>query len=118
MFETRNDLNVTIINKSKNKVYLGEAFYGCDSCGIMKDVRLFCVHGNDTTYFPRILNAGDSTIMRTKLHDIQKLDVINVDSLIEYCEKGLNYNIMNKPWAKILTNKVDLKTKTCKVLIE
>lgn len=117
VFESKNDLNVTIINSSKSKVYVGEAYYSCDSCGIMKDIRLYCTHGNDTTFFPRLLNAGDSTIMLTKIHSIQKINVINADSLAEYCRNGLNYNIMNKPWVKILTNRVDLQRKTCTIII-
>jgi hypothetical protein len=51
------DLEVKLINLSKDKVYVGE-LYDCDSCGIMQDVRLYCSHGNDTTFFPRILNGG------------------------------------------------------------
>ncbi|MFD0749882.1 hypothetical protein ACFQZS_06995 [Mucilaginibacter calamicampi] len=118
LFESPSDLNVTIINNSKNKVYVGQAFYSCDSCGIMKDVRLYCSHGNDTTFFPQLLNAGETTIMRTKMHDIQKMNVINADSLEEYCKKGLDYNIMNKPWVKILTERVDLQKKTCTITIQ
>ena len=118
LFESPSDLNVTIINNSKNKVYVGEASYECDSCGIMRDVRLYCSHGNDTSFFPQLLNAGETTIMRTKLYNIQKMNVINADSLEEYCKKGLEYNIVDKPWVKILTEKVDMGTKTCIIKIK
>jgi hypothetical protein len=118
LFESQNDLNVTIINSSKVKVYVGESYYGCDSCGIMKDVRLYCSHGNDTTFFPRLLNMNDSTVMRTKMHGIQKIDVINADSLAEYCKKGMNYNITNKSWVRVITKNVDLKNKTCTIAIQ
>jgi hypothetical protein len=117
LFESQNDLKVTIINNSKNEVYVGEAFYSCDSCGIMKDVRLYCMHGNDTTFFPRLLRAGDRTIMLTKMHDVQKINVINVDSLEEYCKQKMDYNVTNKPWVKILTKKVDQKKKVCTIEI-
>jgi hypothetical protein len=118
LFESQNDLNVTIINKSKTTVYVGEAFYSCDSCGIMKDVRLYCMHGNDSTFFPRLLKAGDSTIIRTKMHDVQKINVIDADSLAEYCKQKVDYNITNKPWVKILTKKIDPQKKTCTILIQ
>ncbi|HVW98379.1 MAG TPA: hypothetical protein VHA56_20600 [Mucilaginibacter sp.] len=118
LFESQSGLNVTIINNSRYKVYVGEAFYSCDSCGIMKDVRLYCMHGNDTTFFPRLLKAGESTIMRTKIHDVQKINVIEADSLSEYCKKGLDYNIINEPWVKVLTKKVDLQKKTCTITIQ
>lgn len=118
VFESSNDLKVTIINNSNGAVYVGEAFYSCDSCGIMKDVRLYCMHGNDTTFFPRILKAGDRTIMRTKMHGIQKINVIKVDSLTEYCKQGLSYNISDKSWVKILSKKVDLQKIACTIFIQ
>jgi hypothetical protein len=117
VFETKEDLNVTIINSSKYNVYVGESYFRCDSCGIMTDVRMYCTDGNDTTFFPRLLNAGESTVMRTKMRSVEKIDVINADSLGAYCKAGLSYNIANKSWVKILANDVDLKKKTCRIVI-
>ena len=117
LFETANNIQVKIVNTSKNEVYVGE-LYECDSCGIMQDVRLYCSHGNDTTFFPRLLKGGDSVIMRTKVHSIQKIDVINADSLEEYCRNGCNYNITNKQWVKVLSQNIDIEKKTCRIVIK
>lgn len=111
------DLQVKLINHSKNKVYLGE-LYDCDSCGIMIYVRSYCAHGNDTDLFPRLLNAGDSAVMRTKLHSSEKIGVINADSLEEYCSKGYNYNITNKKWVQVFDKNVDMEKKTCTFVIK
>jgi hypothetical protein len=111
------DLQVKLVNYSKNKVYVGE-LYDCDSCIIMKYVKLYCTHGNDTTFFPRLLNAGDSTVMRTHLYSSEKIGVINADSLGEYCNKGYSYNIANKKWVSVLETIVDRKTKTCRFVIK
>ena len=117
VMDGRADLEVKLINLSKDKVYVG-GLVDCDSCEIMQDVRLYCSHGNDTTFFPRMLNGGDSTIMRTKLHSIQKICVINADSLGGYCHQGDTVNIANKKWVKVFTEKVDMEKKACRIVIK
>jgi hypothetical protein len=110
------DLEVKLVNLSKDKVHVGE-LYECDSCGIMEYVKLYCSHGNDTTFFPRMLNGRDSTIMRTKLKNIEKVDIINADSLELYGHQGYTHNIADKKWVKVLTEKLDLEKKTCRIVI-
>ena len=116
VMDPRADLQVKLVNHSKNRVYVGE-LDGCDSCQIMIDVRLYCSHGNDTNFFPELLNAADSITMRTKLKGIQKIDVINADSLESYCHQGYTHSIANKKWVKVLTEKVDMENKTCRIVI-
>jgi hypothetical protein len=109
---------VTIVNLSGKKLYIGVASYG-DSSAIMQDTRLYCSENHhDNTYIPQIVNNGDSLVTRTKLSSIETIDVLDVDSLEEYCRKGISDDITRKSWVRLLSEKVDMENETCRFVIK
>jgi hypothetical protein len=56
--------------------------------------------------------------MTTKLSSSEQIDVMNADSLNEYCRTGHNYNVAKKNWVQVLYQIVDRDKKTCRFVIK
>jgi hypothetical protein len=106
----RSDLKIDITNLTSNPVYIGNLYAGCDSCDIMHDI---------TQHDLRLINSGEICHLQDKLVlDTIRGFFINSDSLHEYWKKGQHYNIANKAWVKVYSEKVDFQNKKCTVLIK
>ena len=111
------ELKVKFINHSKSKYYVGE-LYDCDSCGIKIEIKQYCSNPNDSTYFPRVLMAGDSTVMRTKFLGTEKVFAINADSLDVHCKKGDISHVLKSAWIKVFQDiNLDENNRTCRFII-
>jgi hypothetical protein len=115
----KSPLQLKIINKSNDRIYIGPILSSCDSCDRERDVRSECTYKNSNQRMIRVLNANDSIELVDKLLlDKIRIYAIKADSLDRYCAIGATGNITNKNWVQILVGNVDIKNKTCSIIIE
>ncbi|PQJ09618.1 hypothetical protein CJD36_016905 [Flavipsychrobacter stenotrophus] len=118
VFHPVGDLNVTFVNNSSNKYFVGES-YDCDPCEIDFAVRYYCSGTHDQHLFPQIILPGESITMTTKLFNYEKAFAINADSLDEYCNNTNGYAISRQKWVKLFRkNNLDENNKTCTFTIK
>ena len=114
----KSELKIKVINKSYDKVYIGNLLSSCDSCDIMRDLRFQCSSNKPSIL--RILNAKDSIDLIDKLLETKiRMYAIRADSLDYYCNsrKPLN-DIKKKQWVKILSSVVNMGNRTCTIVIK
>jgi hypothetical protein len=115
----KSDLKITIINKSVNRLYIGNLLSNCDSCDITRDVRFQCSYKNSDPPMLRILNSNDSVQLVDKLLTNKiRVYTIQADSLDKYCTNGASTDITKETWVHFFSGDVNMQNKTCRIMVK